>query len=142
MRPTEDAERIAKVMRHPSIWPFVSDDFTPDNWQPHFDSGRAYLMPDDDTACFVFSQHSGYMVEGHLAVLPEGRHKGLEMAAEALDWVRDNTQAKACIGFIRADNEKARRYVERAGFVLKAIIPRGAAKDGRCMDVVFYLKEL
>jgi len=101
-----------------------------------------YLMPDDDAACFVFNRHSGVMVEGHLAVLPEHRARGVTLGVEALAWLRLNTDARAVIGLLNAENAPARRYVERLGFVASATIPNAAKKGGRHMDVIFYIKEL
>lgn len=142
MKPVEDAGRIAKVMRHPAIWPYVSDDNTPQDWQPEIHPARVYLMPDDDSACFVFSQHSGCLAEGHFCVLPEHRHKSDELAEQAMQWLRDNTDTRALVGFINAANKAARNYVKRLGFHEGARLPNAALRGGNHMDVVIYTKEL
>lgn len=141
MNPVSDPDRIAKVLKHPAIWPYISDDLTPDDWAPAVDPGRVYLMPDDDSACFVFSHHSGAMAEGHLSVLPDARDRSRELGQQALDWMRENTQTEVLIGFVRANNRAARQYVERLGFVAKAKLPRAALKGGH-MDVIFYTRNL
>lgn len=139
MTPVTDPARICKVLRHPAIWPHVSDDFTPIDWQPPMD--RLYLMPDDDSACFTFTGHSGTMVDGHLAVLPEGRERGVEMALQALDWLKAEG-VTVVIGFVAAENCAARRFVERVGFVQQATVPRATARNGRCGDNLFFVKGL
>lgn len=130
MKPSEDVARICRVLKHPAIWPHIKDANTPDDWQPPLN--RVYLMPDSDGACFVFSQHSEGIAEGHLCVLPQSRSQGDQWAQDALQWLRDNTDIRSVFGFIKAHNLPARKYVERAGFTLAA----------RLGNAVFYTKEL
>lgn len=140
MGPVEDPDRIAKVLRHDSVWPWISDDLTPEGWMPGPDATRVFLMPADDSACFVFSHHSGAMCEGHLAALPGSDADALGNAA--LDWLRDNSPYRCVVGFVNARNGRACSYVERLGFVPMCRLPRAALKGGEHMDVIFYQRDL
>jgi hypothetical protein len=140
VNPVTDPARIAKVLRHPSVWPYITDDLTQGEWSPPIDAGRVYLMPDDDSACFVFSHHSGAMAEGHLAALPGSNADAL--GYQALNWMRENTPYRCLIGFVNARNRRACAYVERLGFVPVMQLPDAALKGGEHMDVIFYTRNL
>jgi GNAT superfamily N-acetyltransferase len=142
VEPVTDPDRIARVLTHPAILPHISDDLTPTDWAPALDESRVYLMPADDSACFVFSHHSGALCEGHLSVMPDARDRSDALGKEALAWMRDNTAYACVIGFVNAGNRPARQYVERLGFEAKARLPRAAIKGGQHMDVIFYTRNL
>ena len=142
MRAETDPAIIASVLKHPAIFPHIRDDATPDDWMPEATPNKVFLMPDDNSACFVYSQHSGVLAEGHLAVLPEARRDGVAMGLASLQWLRDNTDLKAVMGLVSALNTPACRYVERVGFVRSGTIKSGFAKDGGLVDLAVYSLEL
>jgi RimJ/RimL family protein N-acetyltransferase len=74
-------------------------------------------------------------------VLPEARERSEALGLEALGWLKEHTHTQCVIGFVRADNTAAQRYVERLGFEPKARLPNAALSGGH-MDVVFYSRNL
>jgi GNAT superfamily N-acetyltransferase len=142
MRAETDVSIIANVLKHPSIFPYISDDYTPSDWMPSPSGASVFLMPEDNSACFVFTKHSGVLCEGHLAVLPEARKRGEALGRAALDWMKENTDCKAVMGLVQEKNKHACRYVERLGFEQSGRIKKGFAKDGELVDLVIYTMEL
>lgn len=142
MRVETDPEVIAGVLKDPAVFPFIRDDVTPDEWMPNVSDNQIFLMPDDDSACFIFSQHSGVLAEGHFAVLPEARGKGLVMADAALDWLRENTEIRAVMGLVNPENLPACRFVERLGFIQRGTLPNAFSHGGHLTDLSIYSLEL
>lgn len=138
MRRTYDLTRVASVLKHPSIFPGISDDYTLPDWEPP--PGPIYLMPDNDGACISFEPDTAVMWKTHAAILPEYRERyGRQWAQEAADWMRANTPCRCLVVFIYGPGAK---LVESIGFTHIGTIPRSKLRGGVLLDQKIYAKSI
>ena len=136
MKQTNDLARVASVLRHPSIFKFIGDDYTPHDWQPQ--KGPVYLMPDCDGACISFQPMTATMWEVHAAVLPAYRKFSKAWARQAADWMAANTPCRCILAFCYAGNYASMRLIESIGFKQIGTVPRSKLRGGILLDQRVY----
>jgi len=136
MRRTEDRFRIASVLKHPKIFPFISDDYTPHDWLPQ--RGPIYLMPDSNGACISFEPVNTVMWQVHAAVLPAYRKHSKQWARESARWMAENTPCRSIIAFCYSGNFASMRLIESIGFKQIGTIPQSKLRGGVLLDQKIY----
>lgn len=144
MKQVTDAARIRSVFTHPSIWPHVGDDNSPDpsEWVPPLVDGVVFLMPDDDSACFMLHAHTLAHWEVHSAVLPEHRGNSVALVKSGLDWMRANTQAHVISTYVPRGNFAAAALAKFSGFQRVGVVPKSIVRNGMPVDQTLYVLEL
>lgn len=143
----EDIERVARIAKHDSIYPFVLDDgckfdqiddamqvvlMLPQKW--------TVLMPTDDSL-FIFEQMNHILFEIHYQILPEGRgEKGLRSGKDAVEWIVKNTDCKKIVGM--TPNIAAVKYGLKLGFKIEGLISNAWMKNGQLLDLTIIGKEV
>lgn len=140
MRRTEDLARVASVLKHPAIFKFIGDDYTPHDWQPQ--RGPVYLMPDNGGACISFEPITAVMWQVHAAVLPAHRKQSRQWARMAARWMAENTPCRSIVAFCYSGNFASMRLVESIGFTHIGTIPRSKLRGGVLLDQKIYAKSI
>lgn len=144
MRKVTDAVRIKSVFCHPAIWPFVGDDFSPspDEWSPPLCDGVVFLMPDDNSACFMLVAHTRLHWEVHSGVLPEYRNRSVSIVSFGLEWMRTHTDARVISTYVPRGNFAAAALAKACGFEKVGIVPQSIQRDGKPVDQTLYAVRL
>jgi len=110
IKPTTDIKKINSVLKHPFIWPRVSDKHqSKEEYTPPMDDVH-YLY--EDGVLFILHEVGGKL-EIHANVIPESREKAEEAAREALRYGFDE------LGAIEIIAEIPEKYGEVYGFAVK-----------------------
>lgn len=137
---TFDAEMVNRIMRHPKVYPHISDDSCPK--AEDFDCSEAmkregfyFLLVSGGEGAFMFHNHSRILYEVHTMLLPEcwGR-KALEASRAAVRWMFANTLCEKIITWVPAYNRLAYRFAIKSGMKQEGVSPKSLRKGGVLMD--------
>src|SRR5579884_3617144 len=118
---TRDYARIAEIMTHPKLYPWIADDFypAPENFWPLESDALVHLLAFDGDEClglYITHPINTRLWEVHHCLLPNawGR-RSIEVGRAFETWLWENTQAAKVIGFTPSDNRLALRYAKKLG---------------------------
>lgn len=135
-----DAERITKIIAHPKVYPWVSDDGSPkaEDYSPHFNPAVFYLAVKDDAGdigVFTYVKQNLITYEVHTCVLPERIGQSAKKAAVAsLQWMFKNSPAKKVITQVPSNNIKALAFAKRCGLKEEGVNRSSFMKGGTIYD--------
>ncbi len=141
-----ELEYVDFVMRHPSIYPHISDDLSPEAGEftaaPLLMGPRIiFLRPVVEgfgAGVFLFHPWNSVTYEVHSCVLPGFRGKtAVEASRLAAAWMFENTGCRKIITQIPARNRAAYALAHRAGFRAEGVNKRSFLKDGTLYDQAF-----
>lgn len=137
---TFDQDLATAIVKHPSVWPYVSDDLTDfDLYRaPMHDSVFWLLVLDfDDTVLGAYFLHfqNAVTLEIHTCLLPDARGKKSKEAAKCvLSWVFSNTICQKVITHVPENNVFALAYAKRAGLQEEGINRASFLKQGKLLN--------
>jgi hypothetical protein len=118
----EDSDLITETIRHPKIYPFVSDDTCPKaedfNW-PIAKEFTAVGCYDDEIyfGCFCFYERSKIETEIHTCLLPSAKGIAKFFVKLVVDFVMSNTDYDLITTFIPKSNSLAKNLALKCCFV-------------------------
>ncbi len=133
------------VMRHPQIYPHISDDLSPEAGE--FTAELLLQNPNvlvlkpmigrEPAGVFVFHPWNGVTYEVHSCVLPQWRGKNAAHAAMAAAlWIFENTNARKIVTLIPEFNRRAYALAYRAGMRAEGVNKKSFLKDGALHDTI------
>lgn len=138
-----DYELIRQIMINPAIYPYISDDGTPEPWlfKPIESSQFYYLLVlDNDNivlGLFLVHPHNIAMYEIHTCLLPHCRGKMADEAGKlVLEWIFENTPCQKVMTHVPEYNRSALKYAERAGMQIEGVNRLSFQKLGQLHDQV------
>ena len=141
-KPLADEALISSTIRHPRIWPSVSDDGCPppEEFTPQFSESVIYLgMFDADEfhGFFMLHRHNAICWEVHTCLLPSawGRLSTF-FAAECIDWIFSETDCRRLITNVPVGNVLAKRLAMSVGMTEFGLNPRSFLKNGEAIDQI------
>lgn len=129
---TWDLERVATVLLHPEVRPFIGDDYTPDDWYPTLDS--LYLMVPG--VVFTLRPINSTLWEAHVGAMPGV--ETVEAGKDAVRWMFANTPCRSLIAMCPEDNPRAAVYASRIGMTRKGNLSRAFLRGGVLRDLEIY----
>lgn len=144
MRRVTDPQAVYDVWNSPGVQPHVADDFSSVAPLPEIVTNASCfcLMPDNGSAYFIFVPLRFTMFEAHGAVLPQFRHRSVEMGRQALAWMRSNTICRTVLSFVPRGNYAALALDRALGFKKVGVVERCNPVGGRLRDMTLMAKEL
>lgn len=129
-------ERILEILRHPEIYPLISDDFSPPR-EEFIPSPAAYLEPVEG---FLVRLEPLYTTvwSAHICALPEARGRGVEAVERAAEWLRVNTVCERVLAMFPDANEAVGKLVKKSGFEFVGVIPDSFRRGGRLLSLHLY----
>jgi RimJ/RimL family protein N-acetyltransferase len=140
-KPIDDIELIAETIRHPRIWPSVSDDGagSPEGFEPiisdsviylgMFESGQFYGL-------FMLHPHNSICWEVHTCLLPSAWGNASVFALECVSWIFSETQCQRLITNVPTGNVLAKRLAASVGMTEFGLNPRSFLKNGEALDQI------
>jgi RimJ/RimL family protein N-acetyltransferase len=142
---TNDTDLARRIMTHPRIYPWVTEDGSPapenfklDGLSNH--PGIYFLTPlsEDGKVAGVFMVHRNTVsiFECHTCILPEFWGQSLEAAKLMFRWVFDNTPCQKLVTLVPVNNRLALRLAKRAGMEEEGCIRESYMKNGVLIDQI------
>lgn len=136
-----DAELIASTIRHPRIWPSVSDDGSPlpEDFMPIMSDSVIYLGMFESGAfhgLFMLHQHNAICWEVHTCLLPTARGNAHCFAEKCVEWVFSETACRRLITNVPAGNALAIRLASSVGMIQFGINHASFLKNGAVLDQI------
>lgn len=141
-----DYELIRKVLTHPRIYPYISDDGSPplEKYQPVASEAIWYVVVYDQRAedahllgLWVFVPENFVCWEVHTALLPRAWGPRGQLAARMLPkWIWTNTPCRRIITNVPSNNRLARRFALQAGMKIYGINRASWMKNGVLCDQI------
>lgn len=132
-------------MRHPDVWPWISDDSCPapvdfaipDGWIDQ--CTYAVCVNGAPVGFAMLEPRSAAMAEFHGALLPEWRGKtGIRLARMAISRLWQDTGFDKLIALCPAGNRGAQRVNVAIGFERQGLLTDAYRRGGRLEDLVVY----
>lgn len=140
--PIDDVGLIAETIRHPRIWPSVSDDGSgsPDQFTPTVSESITYLGMFESgqfLGLFMLHPHNSICWEVHTCLLPAAWGKTANLcAALCIEWIFENTECQRLITNVPEDNSLAKRLAASVGMTKFGINPKSFLKNGIALDQI------
>ena len=140
---TFDVDLVNRIISHPSIYPFVSDDGAPDavkfDCLSMIDNHACYflapLIDNNVAGIFFYHPHNSITYEVHTNILPEYRGSMVvDMAIASLEWMFSGTSCKKVITHVPENNRAAYRLAKKVGMKNEGINRASFMKGGNIMD--------
>jgi hypothetical protein len=128
--------RVAEVMLHPEVRPFIGDDFTPSDWVPVDRPEWVYLMAPG--VVFLCIPLNTVLWECHVAALPSVRGDVEGAGRDAVRWMFENTPAQSLVAMVPKPNVAAGRFAEKLGMLLTGRLSRAFMRNGTLCDLLIY----
>jgi hypothetical protein len=133
---------IKALATHPTVFPYVSDDFFPDPeaWQPPESETIVYLLAKDAEGFFGFGAFIPENLscwKAHMGFLPRSYGvPAIEAFGEMLAWMWKHTTAARIVGEICQENRRAIQFAVRSGFEPYGVNRKSRLRGGILRDQV------
>lgn len=137
----EEWDRIHRIMTHPRIWPWITDDYAgpPESFHVHHHETLCYVLVEEGArtmGLFLLEQHNGCHVEVHTCLLPAAwLRDSRAIAAQAVAWLWENCpQIERLTTTVPQNNMLALRFAQALGMVEYGVNPSSFKKGGKLMN--------
>lgn len=139
---THDMELVNQVIRHPRVYPHVSDDFSPPAEQLSMQDNEAlwYVAVRDESdflGIFLFAPDNPICWEVHTCLLPRAwGDRAVEAATEVCRWIWQNTSCRRIITEVPENNTLALKLALNSGLKQYGVNPRACLRGGVERDLI------
>ena len=138
---THNYDIVRRVMTHPQIWPFISDDGSPahQDYRPAEGEHIWYVLAWDHgeelLGLWMFHPQNAVCWEVHTCLLPCAWGERAYIAARALpEWIWQHTPCRRIVTNVPSSNRLALRFALRAGMSIYGCNKASYLKNGRLCD--------
>lgn len=137
--PIHGIELITETIRHPRIWPSVSDDSSPEpeQFKPIISDAVIYLgmfADDEYHGLFMLHQHNAVCWEVHTCLLPSAWGKASVFASACVEWTFNEIDCRRLITNVPENNVLAKRLAISVGMQQFGINHKSFLKNGILLD--------
>ena len=139
IRLTSDAAMVNAIMRHPKVYPYISDDYSSN--PAEFDCSQAMkangvwflLVEPGPLGVFMVHCHTRSILEVHTCLLPSARGMARGIAEKAMRFIFDNLPCDKLITWVPEDNRLARKLALDSGMMEEGFSPKSWKKGGKML---------
>ena len=134
---TTDAAVVKRIITHPKVYPWISDDNSPapEEFEPTIHPAILHLLCIEGKECiglWTFIPHTSACWEVHTYLLPKhGMKRGRQAARMALDVVWANSTCRRIFANVPDFNPLALKFALDVGFVEFGYNPASLLKNGK-----------
>lgn len=139
----EDIDFINSVFKHPEIYPYISDDGSPQNIE-EFSVMPVFLNPFfkflifESSAVFMLTAMNAITFEIHSMIWPAFRGKtAVEICRQGIEYVFANTNCKKLVTQIPVMNRAAYALAYKVGLRTEGVNKKSFLKNGILYDQYF-----
>lgn len=138
----DDTKYLNRIIHHPSIYPFITDDYAPFVEPKQGRLGETFLKSDlywvlspAKGAVFILTPRSFTTYEVHTLILPAHRgRKAVNLGKEATKWFFENSTCEKLISWCPVTNPKAKLYAQLVGFEVDCLLTKSIKLKGELVD--------
>ena len=135
-----DPEQIKKIFNHPKISKHISDDLTPDNFEP--DIARTIFLGifEDDKLLGIVSLEpfTNTTSQIHFCILPSLYGRLSDIKRVLCGWANTNTSIMKVVGFVPACNKLMVRAARTFGMVEEGRITKSFLQNWKLHDQIVF----
>jgi RimJ/RimL family protein N-acetyltransferase len=140
------SDELVRIMRHPAIWPWITDDGTPE-WSASMQIPETWMERCVYAVCAnsepvgfaLFEPRSVALAEFHGALLPDFRGApGLRLARMAVARFWQDSGADKLVAMCPAGNVTAQRMNALIGFQREGLLTAAYRRNGRLEDLIVF----
>jgi RimJ/RimL family protein N-acetyltransferase len=142
-----DYELIRSIITHPKLWPYLSDDGSPEpeDFQPIRHEALWYVIvreveadaAGDLLGMWMFVPQNSICWEVHTALLPSAWGERGQLASRLLPgWMWKNTPCRRIITSVPSSNRLALHFAARAGMTVYGVNECSYLKNGMLCDQI------
>ena len=133
-----DIDDISKVLNHPRVFHFLTDDLSPAFYEPVISPQVIYLMNKQKTGVVRIDPMNGVTCNAHIATLPEMWGDAVSFVKEALVWGFKNTKYLKVLAMVPEFNEHAIALMPKSGFVREGVLRKSFLKNWKLHDQIVF----
>ena len=133
-----DKDAISKILNHPRVYGWVSDDCSPKPYDPVMHDSLIYLLDETKNGVILLAPVNGICCSVHIALKPEIWGSGVNFVKEAIRWAIANTRYMKAICSIPEYNRLAIRLVKKCGFTQEGIIKNSFLKNMKLHNQILF----
>jgi len=139
---TTDYELIKKIVSHPKVYPYVSDDHSPapQDWKPIENDVVWYVLVKDGgeiLGMWIFIPETQVCWKVHTCLLPNAYGERARKAAKLMaQWIWENTTCLRIVTDVPKYNRLAYHFARAAGMQEFGLNPRSYMKSGILHDQI------
>lgn len=138
---TSDMELVQSVMRHPKIYPHLTDDGCPpaEEFQPMDHPAIWYVLvfdADELLGLWMFVPENAVCWCVHTCLLPVAWGRAREAAVQMAVWIWTNTPCRRLVTMVPVRNRLALKLAEAAGMQRYGLNKNSFLKHGKLQDQI------
>ena len=131
---TTDKELISKILNHPKVYKWITDDCSPKVYEPIIHPSIIYLTDETKKWVIRIDPINGICCQVHTTLLPEVWGLGVEIVREAIRWGFANTRYMKITTTIPVFNRLAIKLTKDSGFTKEGLIKKSFLKNWKLYD--------
>jgi len=135
---TTDKELISKILNHPKVYKWITDDCSPKVYEPVIQHNVIYLTNETQSGIVRIDPMNGICCQAHIALLPEMNGNGKEFVISAMTWGFSKTKYMKVVAFISENNRLAIKLVKDCGFNEEGRLKKSRLKNWKMYDQIIY----
>jgi len=135
---TTDKELISKILNHPKVYKWITDDCSPKVYWPVIHPSIIYLTDETQSAVVRIDPMNGICCQVHFALLPEAWGRGLEIVKEAISWGFKTTRYMKIVAIIPDYNRPIIKIVKECGFTKEGTLKKSFLKNWKMRNQIIY----
>jgi hypothetical protein len=132
-----DVDKVDSIMRHPTIYPWISDDGCPTSMEytslELLKIHNVFALGPDENSLFIYIPVNYVTWDMHSSVLPKSRNRSKQLARGAVDWMFTKTRCLKIITWVPEFNSRALSLALK-GFSLEGIIKKSYMTRGKLFN--------
>ena len=131
---TTDKELITKILNHPKVYKWITDDCSPKVYEPVIHPSIIYLTDETQSAVVRIDPMNGICCTVHFALLPEAWGRGLEIVKEAIEWGFLNLRYVTIVAIVPMYNRLIIKIMRSCGFIKVGVLEKSFLKSWKLWD--------
>lgn len=135
---TIDPATISHILNHPKVFPYITDDRSPQFYTPVICPQIIYLIDDKKQGIIRIDPMNGVMCSVHIATLPDMWGRAIDFVKSSLQWGLRHTQYLKIVAMVPEFNEHTIALAQKAGFVREGVLKKSFLKNWKLHDQIVF----
>ncbi len=133
-----DKDVISRVFNHPKVYPFITDDLSPQFYEPVLHPQIQYLVDESQEGVIRVDPLNGIACTVHIATTPKMWGRAHDFVKEAIQWGFANTTYQKVVAMVPAFNDHTLKLVRDVGFAQEGVLKKSFLKSWKHHDQIVF----